>query len=121
MKTLNRIFFLIIVLQLLSCRGKEMDFDKSKWNERLDGFYQYREYMIQDIMENQLKKGMELKNVVELLGEPENYQNRRENEISYEIMVDYGWNIDPVEGKEFYIVFDKDSIVTNFRLEHWKH
>ena len=30
----------------------------------------------------------------------EDYQNKKENEITYEIMVDYGWNIDPMEGKE---------------------
>ncbi|WBL23862.1 hypothetical protein [Zunongwangia sp. HRR-M8] len=54
-----------------------------------------------------------------MLGKPENYQNKKENEITYEIMVDNGWNIDPIKGKELYIKFDKDSIVIDFRLEHW--
>ncbi|CAL65839.1 hypothetical protein [Christiangramia forsetii] len=121
MKTLYKIFFLIIITQLSSCGVKEMEFDKSKWNERFDGFYEYRENMIQDLMENHLKKGMKLRKVVELLGEPGNYQNEETNEITYEIMVDYGWNIDPMEVKELYVEFDKDSIVTDFRLEHWKH
>lgn len=107
--------------QLSSCGVKEMKFDKSKWNERFDGFYEYRENMVQDLMENHLEKGMELKKVVELLGEPGNYHNKKENEIIYEIMVDYGWNIDPMEGKELYIEFNKDSIITDFKLEHWKH
>jgi len=104
---------------LLSCGVKEMEFEKSKWNDRFDGFYEYRENMVQDLMENHLAKGMELKKVVELLGEPGNYQNKKDNEITYEIMVDYGWNIDPMEGKELYIEFDKDSTVIDFRLEHW--
>ena len=98
-----------------------MEFEKSKWNERFDGFYEYRENMVQDLMENHLQKGMDLKKVVKLLGEPDNSQNRRENEIIYEIMVDYGWNIDPMKGKELYIEFDKDSIITNYRIEHWEH
>lgn len=98
-----------------------MEFDKSKWNERFDGFYEYRENMVQDLMENHLEKGMELKKVVELLGEPGNYHNKEENEIIYEIMVDYGWNIDPMEGKELHIEFDKDSMITNYKLDHWKH
>lgn len=98
-----------------------MEFDKSKWNERFDGFYEYRENMVQDLMENHLEKGMELKKVFELLGEPGNYQNQEEKEIIYEIMEDYGWNIDPMETKELYIKFDKDSIVTQFKLKHWKH
>ena len=42
-----------------------------------------------------------------------------QNEIIYNIMVDYGWNIDPMEGKELYIEFDKDSTVTDFQLKHW--
>ena len=98
-----------------------MEFDKSKWNERFDGFYENRENMVQDLMENHLEKGMDLKNVIELLGEPGNYQNKKTNEITYEMMVDYVWNIDPMEGKELYIKFDKDSTVTDFRLEHWEH
>jgi hypothetical protein len=36
-------------------------------------------------------------------------------------MVDYGWNIDPMEGKELYVEFDKDSIVIDFRLKNWEH
>lgn len=58
-----------------------MEFDKSKWNERFDGFYKYRENMVQDLMESHIKKGMSLKNVIDLLGEPENYQNNKTNEI----------------------------------------
>jgi|SRR5690554_6559549 len=117
----NKIFLLIVITLLSSCGVKDMEFEKSKWNERFDGFYEYRENMVQDLMENHLHKGMDLKKVVELLGEPDNSQNRRENEIIYEIMVDYGWNIDPMEGKELYIEFDKDSTITDYRVEHWKH
>ena len=98
-----------------------MEFDKSKWNERIDGFYKYRENMVQDLMEVHLKTGMELKNVIDLLGKPENYHNKKSNEIIYEIMVDYGWNIDPIEGKELHFEFDKDSTVTDIRLKHWEH
>ena len=121
LRILRKILTIITLIQLSSCGVKEMEFEKSKWNERFDGFYEYRENMVQDIMENHLEKGMELKKVVELLGEPDNSQNRRENEIIYEIMVDYGWNIDPMEGKELYIEFDKDSTITDYRIEHWEH
>ncbi len=121
MRMLRKILTIITLIQLSSCGVKEMEFEKSKWNERFDGFYEYRENMVQNLMESHLKKGMDLKNVIELLGEPGNYQNEKPNEITYEIMVDYGWNIDPMEGKELYIEFDKDSTVTDFRLEHWKH
>lgn len=114
---MKKVIFICFCL-LVACGPKQMEFDKSKWNERFDGFYEYRENMVKDLMENHLEKGMELKKVIELLGEPCNYHN--EKEISYEIMVDYGWNIDPMEGKELYIKFSNDSIVTDFRLKHWK-
>ncbi len=121
LRILDKIVILTILFLLTSCGVKQMEFEKYKWNERFDGFYEYRENMVQDLMENHLEKGMEFKRVIELLGEPGNYQNKKENEITYEIMVDYGWNIDPMEGKELYIEFDKDSTVTNFKLKHWKH
>ena len=108
-------------MQLSSCEVKETNFDKTKWNKRIDGFYLYRENMVQDLMKNHLEKEMKLSKVIDLLGKPENYQNKRDNEITYEIMVDYGRNIDPKEGKELYIEFDKDSTVTNFKLKHWKY
>ncbi len=98
-----------------------MEFDKSKWNERFDGFYEYRENMVKDLMQNHLKKGMEYRTVVELLGEPVDSENNKTNEISYEIMVDYGWNIDPMEGKILYLEFEKDSTLIKSRLEHWEH
>ncbi len=97
-----------------------MKFEKSNWNKSFDGFYEYRENMVQDVMENHLKKGMKLKKVIELLGKPSNYQNKNDYEIIYEITVNYGWNIDPIEVKELYIEFDKDSTITNFKLKHWK-
>ena len=98
-----------------------MGFYKSKWNEKFDGFYEYRENMVKDLMQNHLKKGMEYKKVIGLLGEPENYHNKEPNEIIYEVMVDYGWNIDPMEGKELHIEFNRDSIITDIKLNHWEH
>ena len=98
-----------------------MEFDKSKWNETFDGFYEYRENMVEDLMQNHLKKGMNYKTVVKLLGTPVNSKNNKTNEISYEIMVDYGWNIDPMEGDVLYLKFEKDSTLIKSRLEHWEH
>lgn len=120
MRFSSKIFFLSAILLLSSCGPKEIEFDESKWNERFDGYYEYRENMVKDLMQNHLRKGMHYNKVIDLLGEPENYQNNKPNEIIYEIMVDYGWNIDPMEGKELYFEFNKDSIISNFRLEHWK-
>lgn len=121
LRIINKLLIIIVLFLLSSCGEKEMNFDEKKWNERLDGSYKYREYMVSDLMGNHLEKGMKYNQVIELLGLSGKYQNIKSNEISYEIMVDYGWNIDPVEGKNLYFEFDKDSIIKNIRLEHWKH
>lgn len=117
---MKKIIFISICLLFSSC-VKQMELEKSKWEKRIDGFYEYRENMVKDVMNNHLKKGMGYNSVIELLGEPGNYMNIKENEIIYEIMVDYKWNIDPMEGTELYIEFGKDSTLINYRLEHWEH
>ena len=121
LKNIKRIIFITFLFVIASCGVKEMKLDKSKWNERFDGIYENRENMVNDLIENHLNKGMSYKNIIDLLGEPGNYADLKPNEIVYEIMVDYGWNIDPMEGKDLYLEFGKDSTLTNSRLEHWEH
>lgn len=112
---------LILLLIISSCGVDEKNFDKLTWNDRDDIYYANRESMVKDLMENHIKLGMSYEQVIELLGKPENFANMKTNTIGYEIMVDYGWNIDPVEGKNLYFEFSKDSIVIDFQLEHWEH
>jgi hypothetical protein len=52
--------------------------------------YANRESMVTDLMKNHLRQRMTFKEVVELIGKPENYTNTKSNSIGYEIMVDYG-------------------------------
>jgi len=111
-RTLSILFFCILIF--VSCNLK---FEKEKWNTKSDIFYDYREKMVKDLMKNHLKKGMTYNEVIELLGTDEISQN---NTISYEIMVDFGWNIDPQRGKILYIEFTNDSIVKEFWLEKWE-
>ena len=114
-------FLPLLFLIITSCSSDDKKFDRSTWNERNDMFYANRESMIQDLMGNYLKEGMNLQEVIDLIGQPENYANMKPNTIGYEIMVDYGWDIDPVEGKTLYIEFSQDSVITNFNLEYWEH
>jgi hypothetical protein len=118
----RRLILLSFVFLIVSaCGVQEMKFDKTKWNEKDDKFYAYRENMVNDLMKYYLKKGMTFREVEELLGKSENYQSDPQNTIGYEIMVDYGWNIDPQKGKILYIEFSKDSILKSVKLEKWKH
>ncbi len=124
LKILNKILIFIIFISLISCEtknAKEIHFDKVKWNEKIDGFYIYRKNMIKDLMKNHLNKGQKMKTIIEMLGKPDNYQNKKNNEMVYEIMVDYGFDIDPMESKKLIIEFDNDSLLTEYKLKHWKN
>jgi len=43
------------------------------------------------------------------------------NTIAYEVMVDYGWDIDPVETKTLIVRFSSDSLYTGSEIKHWKN
>jgi len=53
---------LICFCLLVACGPKQMKFEQSKWNKSFDGFYDYRENMVNDLIENHLQKGMSYKN-----------------------------------------------------------
>jgi hypothetical protein len=103
-----------------SCGTEQLDFEKSKWNESVDGFYEYRESMAKDLMENHLEKGITYQQLTDLIGEPENFANLKENTIGYTLMENYGWDIDPVETKTLMIELTADSLVQDFNIKHWK-
>jgi hypothetical protein len=64
---------------------------------------------------------MTYQSVINLLGKPENFANLDSNTIGYEVFVDYGWNIDPVERKTLIIAFSADSTISVYKLKHWKN
>ncbi len=105
---------------LISCRQNEITFDKELWALSIDGFYEHREKMITDLLENRLSNGMTYQSVIDLLGKPANFANLDSNTIGYEVLVDYGWDIDPVETKTLLIIFSSDSTISHFKLNHWK-
>ena len=114
-------WMIIFCLYFLSaCGNDQLDFEKSKWNESVDGFYKFRELMANDLMENHFEKEMTYQELTDLIGEPENFANLKENTIGYTLMEDYGWDIDPVETKTLMIELTADSLVQGFNIKHWK-
>ena len=111
--------FLILIVS--SCGTNDEKFDKLTWNDKDDIFFANRKSMVNDLMKNHLHKGLTYKELVELLGEPENYADEKSNKIAYEIEVDYGSDIDPVAGSDLIIELSKDSTVVNCELVKWKH
>ena len=112
------IIFCLFVLS--SCIERQVEFERSKWNSSVDGFYEFREVMVNDLIERHLKKGMTYQEITNLLGKPENFANLKTSTLGYTLMEDYGWDIDPVETKHLYIELSTDSLVQEFKVEHWK-
>lgn len=117
---INKLAFLAILFVISSCAKTDVKFNKQLWNKNFDGFYEHRENMVNDLLKSHLKKGMTYEELTDLIGEPQNYENLKNNTITYSIMEDYGWDIDPVESKTLNIKLSEDSLVENFEVKHWK-
>lgn len=120
----RKIYFIILqfgllVLILFSCNKKELKFDKSKWNEQTDPLFpsSYRLKMINDLTSNYKLIGLKYSQLIGFLGVPD---NQDKSTSSYNIVIDYGSDIDPVYIKELDFIFSKDSVITSFKVHKWK-
>ncbi len=111
--------FGLLVLILFSCNKKEIKFDKSKWNEQTDPLFPstYRLKMLNDLTSNYKLVGLKYSQLIGLLGVPDNQDKITS---SYNIVLDYGGDIDPVYIKELDFIFSKDSVITSFKVHEWK-
>lgn len=103
---------------LTSCDQK---FDKAKWLEQGDlRMYTYRKTMINDLMSNHKIKGLTYKQLIDLLGDSDKYVDSDANVLYYDVITNYGSDIDPIYSKTLKIKLDKDSTVQSFKVEEWK-
>ena len=117
MKTI--IYFLFFIF-LTSCSNNEK-FDKVKWQEQGDlRMYTHRKSMLNDLIKNYKLIGLSYKQLINLIGEPENYSDKEKDKVYYEIETDYGTDIDPIYTKSLQIKLTKDSIVESFTIKEWK-
>ena len=94
---LTAIFLLLFGL-LTSCNN-DITFEKNGWQQKDDlGFYPNRNKMLNDLTINHNLKGLSYKKIIELIGEPEKNITAN-NSIFYNIITDYGHDIDPVYSK----------------------
>ncbi len=105
---------------ITSCHHKQTEFNKSDWNTPDDFQYNHREFMIDDLLKNHLKKGMRYNDVIELLGNTEHNNHRDSIQCQFEIFTDYGNEIDPIESKYLVIIFDSDSVLVTTKINHFK-
>ncbi len=82
-------------------------------------YYLYRDLMLRDIVDNKRFIGQKFKIVTDSLGQPENYTDKKENELWYLVTTEYG-GIDPVYTKHLVLTLDKDSTVDKLDIVEWK-
>jgi hypothetical protein len=114
--------FIIILLSffLTSCNSNQK-FDKTKWQEQGDlRIYKHRKSMLNDLTKNYKLTGLSYRQLVNLIGEPENYSDKESDIVIYEIETDYGFDIDPVYTKTLELKLIKDSIVKSYSIKEWK-
>ena len=105
---------------LISC-NPNIKFDKVGWNQKGDlNSYPNREKMLNDLMENHNFTGMNYSELLNLLGEPENYSDIEAGVIYYNIITEYGSNIDPVNVKNLKIKLDENQKVEKIIIEERK-
>jgi len=114
-------YIIVVVLLILASCNSEKKFDKIQWLEYSDlGQYPKRNGMVNDLLEKHKIKGLSFVQVVELIGEPEKNFTGENNEIYYQILTEYGSDIDPVHTKTLILKLDKDSTITGFKVDEWK-
>jgi len=115
------VLFLIICVLLIAYKN-ESKFDKVGWTVKGDlNSYPNRDRMLNDLIKNQKLKGLTYRQLIINIGEPEKNVIGDKNLIYYDIVTDYGLDIDPVYIKTLEFKFDRDSIITDYRINEIKH
>ncbi|ANI87970.1 hypothetical protein A9P82_00740 [Arachidicoccus ginsenosidimutans] len=107
--------FIIVSLLLFSCSN--IPFNRKKWNEIDAGVPYYRKDMLEDLTTNHKLIGLKYPELISLLGQAE---FRSSDSLIYTIDLHYDV-IDPDYGKDLVFTFNKDSIITSFKINEWKN
>jgi opacity protein-like surface antigen len=107
-----------LILSITSCL-KKTEFNKEKWNKRNSmGYHFYRDEMLDNLLKTQELKGKNLNELKNIFGivEVDTFDNL--SYINFNIVTDFGFDIDPVYTKDLILELN-DSIVQKVRVEIW--
>lgn len=113
----------ILLILLFSCNPPLEKFNTAGWVKVSDlKSYNHREGMMKDLLKNHLRKGMKYKEVVKLLGITDSFGKAEKDSVQliYTISEDYEDDIDPSEGKNFILKFNRDSVLCHYYVEEWE-
>lgn len=108
---------IVLMAALLWGCNQPMNFDSAKWKMKEDIEYTYRNKMVGDLTKNHKLVGLRYSQILDLLGVPQYEDSSR---ISYQVLHDYGSDIDPIHTKYLNLSISKDSIVTSFKVDEWR-
>jgi len=116
------LIFASLTAILACCQNEqELRFNKGQWNEfdnRDWPVYPHRDRMLNDLVKNHKLTGLTYRQLIDLLGKPDNFV-ADDSTVSYEILTEFGWNIDPSHGKTLDLVLGADSTVTAHKISEW--
>lgn len=117
---LKTILFAVLISLFSSCNN-EIKFDKVKWDEQPDLAFTppYRKKMLKDLTTNHKLVGLKYSEIISLLGAP-NFHDSAAASFGYDIIINYGSDIDPIYTKTLDFTFSKDSTITSFKVDEWK-
>ena len=115
---IKQILIYSFLILLFSCNS-DIQFEKVKWLKLDDMEYPYRKSMLHDLVNNHNLKGLSYKQLTDIIGEQQKNLVGDRSEIYYPILTEYN-SIDPVHTITLIFKLDKDSIVTEYRIDEWK-
>lgn len=137
-KLSHQIFLLIVALVFcFSCRNVEEErkfieprsFDKQKWSDvttiGVEATWEVRPGMARDLTNRRMLIGKNRSEIAEMLGEIFEENVFKENQMSYELEVIWGSNIDPIAIEYLVIDFDEENRVEGtgiyfYKTHDWK-
>ncbi len=120
-KITTSIICLLLGISLTSCNDitKSEEFNSEQWKQYIGVDGPNRDSMADGLIKSHKLLGLSNKQMLQLLGGPANYTDT--TKTYYELSEEFD-GIDPVSGKNLIITFNKDSIITNAKIEEWhKH
>jgi hypothetical protein len=121
MRVAGVVHFVILLLMAGCLPGscQQQTFDKAAWCTREEAGWPpvARESMLDDLMRKHTLTGLRYKELINLCGEPDGIER---DTAYYNIVVDYGIDIDPVYVKNLKFVFSKDSLTTGVSVSEWR-
>lgn len=118
MNVYRHIILISLCFLLIACQRK---FDRNDWLQGGDcDYYPYRKAILKDITTNHKLKGLSYKQLVDLLGnDNKSMRDTNTREICYPVYIHYDM-IDPDHSIDLIFKLNKDSIVTDFKIDEWE-